>query len=185
MSKNQNSKKFYWLKLKNDFFSDAKLKKLRRIAGGNTYTVIYLKLMLLTINSDGVLLFEGIEKTLSQELSLKLDEDETNITVTLNYLQNQNLLEKITTENFLLNQVPTLIGSETDAAERMRRMRRMREKGKFGNKHNNVTPMLQDSYTEKELEEKEKWEKINQLLIDKQISKDKETERLENQAKRK
>ena len=29
------SKKYYWLKLKNDFFAQPKIKKLRRLAGGD------------------------------------------------------------------------------------------------------------------------------------------------------
>jgi len=170
------NKKFYWLKFKKDFFTDAKLKKLRRIAGGDTYTIIYLKLMLSTINTDGLLIYEGIEKTLEGELSLKLDEDENNISITLNYLYAQNLIEELSTVNFLLNQVPPLIGSETDAAERMRKMR---DKGKLKNKRNNVTPMLHDCYTEKEKElEAEKFEKLNEMMVKKQISKDKQNDRL-------
>ena len=38
------NKKFFWLKLKEDFFRDKRIKKLRKIAGGDTYTIIYLKL---------------------------------------------------------------------------------------------------------------------------------------------
>ena len=41
-----NNKRYYWLKLDRHFFRDARIKKLRRIAGGDTYTIIYLKLML-------------------------------------------------------------------------------------------------------------------------------------------
>ena len=37
------TKKYYWLKLKDDFFNSREIKKLRRIAGGDTYTIIYLK----------------------------------------------------------------------------------------------------------------------------------------------
>ena len=42
------AKKYYWLKLKADWFSDKRIKKLRSIAGGDTYTIIYLKMMLLS-----------------------------------------------------------------------------------------------------------------------------------------
>ena len=31
-------KKYYWLKLKEDFFRQKEIKKLRKIAGGDTYT---------------------------------------------------------------------------------------------------------------------------------------------------
>ena len=43
------NKRYYWLKLKDDFFRQPKIKKLRQIAGGDTYTVIYLKLQLLSL----------------------------------------------------------------------------------------------------------------------------------------
>ena len=46
-----NDKKYYWLKLKDDFFRDKKMKKLRNIAGGDTYTIIYLKMQLLSLKN--------------------------------------------------------------------------------------------------------------------------------------
>ena len=33
-----NPKKYYWLKLKKDFFNQKEIKKLRKIAGGDTYS---------------------------------------------------------------------------------------------------------------------------------------------------
>ena len=40
-------KKYYWLKLKEGFFEQKIIKKLRKIAGGDTYVIIYLKMQLL------------------------------------------------------------------------------------------------------------------------------------------
>ena len=77
------NKKFVWLKLKDNFFNEPKIKKLRRIAGGDTYTVIYLKMMLLSIKNGGIIEFQGIEKTLQEELSLILDESDENIKATI------------------------------------------------------------------------------------------------------
>jgi predicted phage replisome organizer len=54
-------KKYYWLKLKEDFFRQPRMKKLRKVAGGDTYTVIYLKMQLLSLANEGMLFFEGIE----------------------------------------------------------------------------------------------------------------------------
>lgn len=116
-------KNFYWMKMYRTFFSDPQIKKLRRIAGGDTYTVIYQKMMLLSIVNGGVIHFEGIEESLPKELSLVLDEDEENVKVTLAYMQSQNLIEQINPECFLLPAVPPLIGKEGDSAERVRRFR--------------------------------------------------------------
>lgn len=49
------AKKYYWLKLRNDWFGDKRIKKLRSIAGGDTYTIIYLKMQLLSLKNEGKL----------------------------------------------------------------------------------------------------------------------------------
>ena len=41
------SKRYYWLKLKDDFFSSIKIKKLRKTEDGNLLTIIYLKMQLM------------------------------------------------------------------------------------------------------------------------------------------
>lgn len=149
------NKKYYWLKLKKDFFNQKIIKKLRKIAGGDTYTIIYLKMQLASIQNEGKLIFEGVENTFAEELALELDEDLENINVTLAYLQANKLIEIIEDDEYLLTEVPNIIGSETATAERMRNSR-MRAKNKI-EKCNNVTPVLHDSdttvtncYTEKE-----------------------------------
>jgi predicted phage replisome organizer len=119
----QMSKRYYWLKLKDDFFIDPKIKKLRKIAGGDTYTVILLKLMLLTLKTDGILIFEGIEETLQGELSLKLDEDENNINATLIFMEKMQLIVELDAYRYSLPQMALLTGSETDAAKRKRKER--------------------------------------------------------------
>lgn len=116
------SKTYYWLKLKKDFFKDPRVKKLRRIAGGDTYTCIYLQLLLLSLETDGILVYEGIEPTFAGELSLITDEDETNIQVTLNYLMSQGLMEQVNNK-FTLTQTLELTGKADDSKDRVRRFR--------------------------------------------------------------
>lgn len=125
------AKKYYWLKLKQDFFSSRAMKKLRRIAGGDTYTIIYLKLQLLSIKDDGVLFYEGIEPTFGEEMALALDEDVENVQATLIFLENAGLMKKSNDVEFVLTEVPNLLGGEDDSTERVRRFReRQKLKGK-------------------------------------------------------
>lgn len=84
-------KRYYWLRLKDDFFKQKEIKKLRKIAGGDTYVIIYLKMQLLSIKNDGKLFFEGFEDDICEELALELDEDVENIKMTFMYLQNYRL----------------------------------------------------------------------------------------------
>ena len=62
------AKRYYWLKLPDGFFRQKAIKKLRKIAGGDTYTIIYLKMLLVAMKQDGRLYFEGVEATFYDEL---------------------------------------------------------------------------------------------------------------------
>ena len=89
------SKRYYWLKLNEEFFKSLAMKKLRGIAGGETYTIIYLKMQLLSLRNEGYMYFEGIENSFPEEIALALDENEENVKVTLSYLQKVGLLKQI------------------------------------------------------------------------------------------
>lgn len=117
------AKRFFWLKLKEDYFDSPRIKKLRKIAGGDTYTVIYLKMQLLSIKNQGVIEYEGIEPTFCEELALKLNEEPENVEVTLSYLSSQNLIEESGSGTYLLPEALKSIGSENESAERVRAFR--------------------------------------------------------------
>lgn len=123
-----NSKRFYWLKLMKDFFSQPKIKKLRKIAGGDTYTIIYLKLQLLSIDNNATIEYQGIEPTFEEEMALTIDEDVDNVSVTLTYLISQNLIVKESETKYVLTETLNLIGSENKSTERVRKLRE-RQKG--------------------------------------------------------
>ena len=95
-------RRYYWLKLRADFFNQRAIKKLRKLAGGDTFTIIYLKLQLMSITSEGVIYYEGVEDTLAEELALALDEDSDNILFVLTYLERYGLIERLNAENFFL-----------------------------------------------------------------------------------
>lgn len=117
------AKKYYWLKLKTDFFTSKAMKKLRKIAGGDTYTIIYLKLQLLSLKDEGYLFYEGIEPTFYEEMALELDEDAENVQATLIFLKNMGLIEQKSENEYVLTEVPYLIGGECESAERVRKFR--------------------------------------------------------------
>lgn len=118
-----SNKKYYWLKLKENFFTDKTIKKLRKIAGGDTYTIIYLKLLLKATETDGKLYFDGVEDTFADEIALDIDEDSENVKVTLMYLIKNRLLVEISDYEMELTRINEMIGSETNKAELMRKKR--------------------------------------------------------------
>ncbi len=117
------AKRYYWLKLKADWFSDKRIKKLRSIAGGDTHTIIYLKMMLLSLKDEGKLYFEGVEDSFASEIALVLDEDAENVKLTLAFLQRHGLIEIGDDDEYQLTEVPTIIGSETASTIRSRECR--------------------------------------------------------------
>ena len=80
-------------KMTDQFFEDKAIKKLRKIAGGDTYTIIYLKMLLTAIKQGNKMYFEGIEDDFMEELALELDEDTDNVKVTVSYLKSKGLIE--------------------------------------------------------------------------------------------
>ena len=160
------SKKYYWIKLKESFFSDLRIKKLRKMAGGDTFTIIFQKIMLLSLNTNGVITYQGVESNLAKELALIMDEDEDNVLITLSYLSQTNIMIEEAPNNYNIPLISELTGSESDWAKKKREYRKRQNE-------DNVLPLSDKRREEIELEENEKFEKLNEYLLAKQISRDK------------
>lgn len=117
------AKRYYWLKLPDDFFRQKPIKKLRKIAGGDTYTIIYLKMLLVAMKQDGKIYFDGVEDDFFEDLALDLDEDPENVKVTVLFLVRQGLMELIDESEYLLKEAIKMTGSESSSAAKMRRFR--------------------------------------------------------------
>ena len=148
-------KRYYWLKLQDDFFDSKRIKKLRRLAGGDTYTIIYLKMQLAAMKNDGILEYTGLESNFAAELALDLNEEPDDVAVTIQYLLSCGLMESSDDREFFLPYAVENVGSETSAAKRMRASRARKELTEC----NNVTPALQTCYGEKRREEIESRER--------------------------
>ena len=115
-----SGKRYYWLKLKDDFFSSKRIKKLRAMAGGDTYLIIYLKMQLLAMKTEGVLNWTGLEESFADELALDLDEKPDDVSMTLIYLLKTGLAETSDNINFFLPYAIENTGSEGASAQRWR-----------------------------------------------------------------
>lgn len=148
------AKRYYWLKLPKDFFEDKAIKRLRQIAGGDTYTIIYLKMLLKSMEDDGKLFYEGIEDTICDEIALDINESADDVQVTISYLEKKGLLI-VTNSEVELTRLTEMVGSETDKAELMRKLRSKANSNNVTEISNNVTkalPTVTKCYTEKEIE---------------------------------
>lgn len=120
-------KRYYWLKLKDDFFTSKEIKQLRKLAGGDTFTIIYLKMLLRSISEDGKLYFEGIEDNFAAEVALDIDEEVENVKLTIAFLMAKGILVQCNEAEWEVLTAKELTGSECDSARRVRKLR-MRNK---------------------------------------------------------
>lgn len=93
------------IKLKEGFFRQEEFKNIRKLAGGNTYTIILLKIYLLSVKNEGKILFKGTQDTLEKELAVAFDEEVENVKMTLLYCLEHSLIEKLSEEEFVLTAV--------------------------------------------------------------------------------
>ena len=162
------AKKYYWLKLKTTFFNDKAIKKMRKIAGGDTYVLIYLKMQLLSLKDEGVIYYDGIEEDFASEMALTLDEDEENVRVTIGFLERYGLIEQKSTDEFMLTEVPDNLGKESASAQRMRKHRALQCGS--GTSQSDTLPShcdtnVQSCYTELELEKDKDLESREELDV--------------------
>lgn len=164
----EGQKRYYWLKLQNDFFSRKEIKRLRRIAGGDTLTIIYLKMLCRSLKDNGKLYYDGLDNDFVSELAMDIDEDTENVQITVNYLIKTGLLEQIDEVEYTLKDAKSNTGTETAVAARVRKHR---ERRKALQCNTDVTAVKQLGNVEIEKEkDKEK---------DKEIDKEKEEEKKE------
>jgi predicted phage replisome organizer len=150
-------KRYYWLKLKDDFFEEKHIRALRKLPDGDQLVIVYLKMQLKSLKTEGILKFEKIMPSKEEELALFLDEDINIIKLTLKALENMGTIEIWDDETIYLNLLQHLIGSETQVAERVRKHR---EKKKLLQSNILVTDG-NTCNTEKREEKKEKIKEID------------------------
>ncbi|MFA9467915.1 MULTISPECIES: DnaD domain protein [unclassified Streptococcus] len=135
------TKIYFWLKIDKKFFDNIFIKRLKTVPGGYTMTVIYIRLMLESLDSDCILYYEGYFETLKEELALKLDVSEDDIDMTMAYFTKCGLIQIDEDKNAELPQAKALVQQETNQAAYMREYRKEQRK-----KNNNLT-MLTDGLT--------------------------------------
>ena len=118
------NKRYYWIQLTQDFFKSKEMKLLRKIAGGDTHTIIYLKMMLISLEDGGCIYYDGLADNLAEEIALMIDENVEDIKITLLFLESKGLLTRKNDRDYFLEQVPEMVGSETASARRVRKFRK-------------------------------------------------------------
>ena len=147
------TKVYFWLKIDKKFFDNLFIKRLNSMPGGYTMTVIYMRMMLESLESDCILYYEGYFETLKEELALKLDVSEDDISMTIAYFTQCGLIQIDEDKNAELTQAKALVQQETNHAAYMRSYRKeQQEKEKNLTLLSNNLTTLSTCKTEKEID---------------------------------
>lgn len=117
------NKRYYFLQMPENFFGSKRIKRLRHLAGGDTYTIIYLKMQLKAMNNHGVLTYGGLVNSVAEEIAIDIDEQPDDVQMTMNYLQGCGLLEIRESGDCYLPYAEINVGSETASTIRSRKCR--------------------------------------------------------------
>ena len=80
-------KRYYWLKLYDTFFDNKTSKFLRKLPDGDKILLIYLKLQLKLLKSEGIFVYEHLCENIAEDIALTLDEDVNTIKLLLSALE--------------------------------------------------------------------------------------------------
>lgn len=117
------SKRYYWLKLKRDFFKRHDIRIIEEMPNGKDYILFYLKLLLESIDHEGNLRFSDAIPYNEQMLSVVTNTNVDIVKAAMTLFIDLNMIEVFDDQTIYMNEVEKLIGSETASAERVRRHR--------------------------------------------------------------
>lgn len=119
------TKVYFWLKFDKKFFENIFIKQLKGVPGGYAMTVIYIRLMLESLESDCVLYYEGYFDSLKTELAIKLDVSEDDIDMTVAYFTKCGLIQIDSDGNAELPQAKAMLEQESNWARYKREQRKI------------------------------------------------------------
>ena len=118
-----SNKKYYWLKLKRDFFKRHDIQIIEAMDNGKDYVLFYLKILLESIDHEGSLRFsEAIpynEKMLATITNTNVDI----VKSAMEKLMALGLVEILSDSTIYMNEVERMLGSETYWAEQKRKQK--------------------------------------------------------------
>lgn len=101
--------------LHTDFLNGLPIKVIRKFAGGDTYVIVYLQMLIKAQANNGYIRHHGILQTLNEEIALDLGETKETVTAILSILENCHLIERQGTESIFFKQYQSEPGKIIDS----------------------------------------------------------------------
>ena len=144
-----DSKKYYWLKLKRDFFKRHDIRIIEEMPNGKDYILFYLKLLLESIDHEGKLRFSDAIPYNEQMLSVVTNTNVDIVRSAMKIFIDLNMMDIFDDQTIYMAEVDKLIGSETEWAKKKRLQR---TKGDIVPQLSSKCPTEIEKETEKEKE---------------------------------
>ena len=117
------SRKFYWLKLKRDFFKRHDIRVIESMPNGKDYVLFYLKLMVESIDHEGALRFSETIPYNEDMLAVITNTNVDIVRSAMKLFESLELVEIFDDQTVYMREVERLTGSETKWAEKKRMYR--------------------------------------------------------------
>lgn len=154
--------KFYWLKLKKDFFKRHDIRIVEAMPNGKDYILFYMKLLLESVDHDGALRFSDTVPYDENMLSIVTNTNIDIVRSAMKIFNQLNMIEVLDDQTIFMCEVSKMIGSESAAAERKRAQRARdaariaaqndAETLRLSHKCENVTTLSQNSHIDIDIE---------------------------------
>ena len=116
-------KKYFWLRLKKDFFKRHDIQIIEAMPNGKEYVLFYLKLLCESIDHEGMLRFSDDIPYTEEMLSTITGTDKQIVNDALGHFVDFGMIDILEDGTFCLKQVKNMIGCETKWAEKKRQYR--------------------------------------------------------------
>ena len=106
-------KKYYWLKLKDDFFDKDEVKIIEGQPNGKDYIIFYMKLLLKSVKTEGELFFKETIPYSPQMLSTITNTNIDTVRVAVDLFISLGLMERWDNGTLFMFETQNMIGSES------------------------------------------------------------------------
>ena len=121
-----SNKRYYWLKLNDNFFEDDTIVWLEEQENGKDYVIFYLKLLLKSLKEEGTLVRYVGERLMpydTNSLAKLTNTPIDTVRVAMQLFIEFGLVKQMDAGELYLTQIDEMIGTETDSARRVRKHR--------------------------------------------------------------
>ena len=156
--------KYYWLKLKRDFFKRHDIRIVEDMPNGKDYILFYLKLLVESVDHEGNLRFNDTIPYNENMLSAVTNTNIDIVRAAMEVFKELELIEVLDDKTIYMTEIQSMLGSETEWARKKREYRKGQIEDKTRTKKDNVRQEIEkeidiDIDIDKEKIKKEKAEK--------------------------